>query len=373
MAEINFYSKDIKNMYIDNFSEVEILQLNQALVMWYTAVFQNRLGVVVLETVYSRALYFVQQYLKQAYENDELYNISFNLIPYDQYSEEIGTYFDANFYNRNNILEDAKIYGINSDTKLLDLRSKNGEILNNNLFNQNLEENVIPIIINEIIAKKAGYQINDIIDIQVLKDEVYQNNKKLTIEDFSKNNQDYFNEYRSKTNRTYYSSSGKSFVDNTIPIIGNVEPLSNVNKETAFTSTNTNPIHLSMLEGKTYLTKTSQLYKNFKIVGIQNGYGKPQGWISNDDANEILNYNKIKKYNFKNYFINEWAHLPEFNSIFNEEKVKDFFQNSPEYEDFLIKLSLTQNNKKIFEIKLMIFLIIYILYLIIKIHQIQNF
>ncbi|AGR41582.1 ABC transporter permease [Spiroplasma taiwanense] len=350
MAEIDFYGIDIKNISIEEIEDQnKVLELNQALIMWYTATFQNRLGAVILETAYSRAPYFVQQYIKTAYENNEKYNISFNLVPYDPNTEEIGTFFNINFQNRKKILESAKIYGINPDTNLLDLRSETGEKLNQNLYENNIEEdNLIPIIINETLATKSGYKVDDVINLEVIKDEVIQNDEVLNLDDnFSKNNQVAFEEYRSQSSRTYYSSSGKSFVDN--PIFGDVNSIKYGNKSisgsNASSSTNTTQIHQSVLGGETYIFQNKDSSNKFKIVGIQKGYGKAQGWVLNQNANKIMSYDKIIKWYFENYFMKEWAKLPELKSAIGGDPT--IIDNITDYDNFFEKLNSGENQEEL--------------------------
>ncbi|AHI53272.1 ABC transporter permease [Spiroplasma culicicola] len=340
----------IDKMLNDNKNE-ELLQINYLLTIWFGATFGNRMSTAILETTYSRAPYFVQEYIKNSWEENKNYNIAFNLNPFDYDTEEMGTMLNTQFKNRNSENETLKVYGVNKNTNLVSLQDKKGLDLKNNLFA--LNSNTTPIIINQTTAIKSGLKNGDKINLKVFKELLSKDGEAIEF-DGTKNKEEinlgFESEntyYKTQSVSGYFSTKNKTFADTTK--IGILPPIPSsvasgsyssykLTGDSATVSTNQTQIHKAYSDGNIAIQSYDDNYE-FEIVGIQNGYGQPQAWISNDVANEVMGYDLIEKFNFEQWFSKEYLNIPEFyNSNFlgkNGQELENIFNETiGKYEEF---------------------------------------
>ncbi len=341
-------------------SDTQMLKnLNTALTLWFGSVIDGRMGQAVLQTTYTRSPYFVQEYMKNAIENNENYNITFNLIPYDNTKDEIGTMLNTTFLTKTGKTENAKIFGIDNNSKMVSLKNKKGADLNEVVFSKN-HSNKIPLVINESFNKKIGKEVGQTISLKVLREMLTKENNVLNLEEdikyghnLVKNEKLNFKELRTQSTYGYYTNGG-IYADNSAALAstGGVDSSSigGINIAAQYADKATNPIDIyeSYKNGE---VKINSKYDDveFVIAGVQNGYGQPQGWISNENANKIIQYDKVKKYNFENWFAREY---PQANPLYNfvefanndEEKIQgvtlqefiqEVYDGKRTYEDFI--------------------------------------
>ncbi|WP_342258824.1 ABC transporter permease [Spiroplasma endosymbiont of Dioctria linearis] len=354
---INIDKQDINNL--EEKDKQMLKNLNTALTLWFGSVIDGRMGLAVLQTTYTRSPYFVQEYMKNAIENNENYNITFNLIPYDNTKDEIGTMLNTAFLTKTGKTENAKIFGINNNSKMVSLKNKKGADLNEVVFSKNYS-NKIPLVINESFNKKIGKEVGQTISLKVLREMLTKENKVLNLEkdikyghNIVKNEKLNFKELRTQSTYGYYTNGG-IYANNSAALAstGGVDSSSigGINIAAKYADKATNPIDIykSYKNGE---VKINSKYDNveFIIAGVQNGYGQPQGWISNENANEIMQYDQVKKYNFENWFAREY---PQKNPLYNFEKfsngdeekiqgvtleefIQEVYDGKRTYEDFI--------------------------------------
>ncbi|WP_100917013.1 ABC transporter permease [Spiroplasma floricola] len=323
---------DLTDSQINEMTENELKELNTGLTYWFGATLDGRMGMAVLQTTYTRATYFVQEAIKKAIQENSNYNISFNIIPYDNKQDELGTVLNTKFKTVNNKQENAKIFGINQNSSLIDLKNSKNKDLKRNLFLSE-DSDTIPLIINQSFAKKTNKNAGDIVNLEVLRDMLYQNDKEISLDDVTyghnlENDKAIdFSELRTQSTYGWYTNDylyADSPTASPLPV-GKTVSASSIGQSNTIASSKADKAVETMEIYKNYRNgqlsiNQEILNKQFKIVGIQNGYGQPQCWISNDNANKILGYDKINEKNFEQWFAKEY---PKGNPIYKYEGFND--------------------------------------------------
>ncbi|ALD66813.1 ABC transporter permease [Spiroplasma cantharicola] len=353
---------EINESDLESVTDENILKdLNRALTLWFGSVLDGRMGTAVLQTTYTRSPYFVQEYIKSAIENNENYNITFNLIPYDNNKDELGTMLNSNFLSKNGKVESAKIFGVEKDSKLVSLKNARGLELSSTLFKNEVND-FVPLIINESFSKKINKEVGQTISLKVLREllKLDGENKDLVLNEDVKyghnlvkdNKLNFNNEFRTQSTYAYYSNGG-IYADNSSAILGrgvDSSTIGDINIAAKYADKATNPIDVYE-KYKDGTLRVNSKYENveFVIAGVQNGYGQPQGWISNEKANQILEYDQVKKYNFQNWFAREYPQgnplykLEQFSNgdeekiqgVTLEEFIQEVYDGKRTYEDFI--------------------------------------
>ncbi len=346
--------KNLKPSSISDWENQDIIRLNNNLTLWFTSVFEWRLGMGILLLTYTNSPYFIQQKIIKSIELNENYNVSNSLVPYDKKIDELGTYFKANYKD-----QDFNIYGVNEKSKLNLLKNKKNRVINNQLFNDS--NFYYPLIINKALSENLKIKEGNVIDINIYieKLEKYINNKysDIGINDLEMGwSKSPFKDFRTQSSRSYYSapksmSDYRNFSDTSlgIPVSFNSAKIGGVDfaitNGGAVGASNQPPIHKRVTDNE--LQITNNIYKSnkkFKIVGIEKSYGTPKAWITNDNANEIIGYDKVEEFNFNNFFIPEWAHVEEIYTFeqFSDEELKNKLKNIS-YKEF--KANRNKNEK----------------------------
>ncbi len=347
-----------------------LMNLNTAFTLWFGSVIDGRMGTAVLQTTYTRSPYFVQEYMKEAIENNQNYNITFNLIPYDNKKDEIGTMLNSEFVTKKNKIESAKIFGIDKDSQMVSLKNKNGINLTNELFLDNNKQ--IPIIINESFYKKINKTVGQTLSLGILKELLgkKESDKELTLKNDIKYGHNlieknkfinFSDEFRTQSSYGYYTNGGL-YADNSASLVANdggvdSSKIDDISIAAKYAEDATNPIDIynSYKNGN---LKINSMYDDieFVIAGVQDGYGQPQGWISNKNANKIMQYDQIKKYNFENWFAREY---PQGNPLYKLEKfsnkdeekiqgvtleefIQEVYDGNRTYEDFIANVQRSE-------------------------------
>ncbi|WP_027063314.1 FtsX-like permease family protein [Mesoplasma seiffertii] len=362
-ADFDFYLdsqlinvKTLKQEILKSWSDEDIKRLNNNLTLWFTSVFEWRLGTTILMLTYTNTPYYIQQKIIKALENNDTFTISNSIIPYNQLTDELGTTFKAKYQDL-----EFDINGINQNSQLTILLDKKTQLLNQNLFTPTTD--VYNIVINQALAKKLDLKVNELVNLDVInaKLETLSNNEYQPIDlndvkmGWTKNP---YKDFRTQSSRSYYSSPKNSretrnFADtNLFGIPETFTSASFGGAELAITNNGAigaskqPPVHKQVTNNQLRIgTDPVKAVKPFKVVGIEHSYGKPQAWIANSSANEILEYNKIQKFNFENFFVPEWAFVNDLYNFenFSDPDLKTFLQGSPSYEDFQTRLATTSN------------------------------
>lgn len=256
--------------------------------IWFYSMFYNRLGQAIAQGTYTKSPYFIKQNIAKAFENpDAQFNVSFNVVPYDKQTDELGTYFlgipDKQFNHKQYPI---KVYGL-QDTKELgrpsymQLYDVNGNSLNSALERTNTD-NAINIVINQTVAKQLHLEDNQNFYMgtngNIMKVKNGSNYTEINPEEikFDKiNNPDGSNENNATliTQNTSYdqisSTSEGAYVNG-----GN----------------NATAMLKEVAQGNVVIDHDNKPWHKFKVAGIYNGYGQPTAYISKSHADELLRF-----------------------------------------------------------------------------------
>ncbi|KAJ3622616.1 hypothetical protein Zmor_004449 [Zophobas morio] len=221
-----------------------------------------------------------------ALKNDTEYSLTFNITPYSSEIDDLGTMLNAKYEQKNGDENDIKIYGLNENQSTINLNTKYSDLLKTSD-----DSEIIPIVINKTTAKKAGLQIGSIEEMSYEMDEIQKNINNETktaclagddcIDESIMTNIGIDNDvdaYVPESGQSYYSKSGSyAILSGTNPetvesalVAGN-----KIAGENAYHSTEPLDGLKSANNGETFVASQSKNIK-FKVVGIQNSYGKAQ-------------------------------------------------------------------------------------------------
>ncbi|WP_339022626.1 ABC transporter permease [Spiroplasma endosymbiont of Crioceris asparagi] len=309
---INLVNFDIDE-YFKKHSSKEIKLLNEKLAAWIAITFDHRLSLAVLQTTYSRAPYYVQERIKEAIVNDTNFNITFNIVSYDPQKDTLGTMLNAKMGNNT-----FKIYGLDKNDFKNMVSFKDDQF--KKLFDQKNN-----LIINKSFAKKMNLKIGQNINVDILKELLAdQNGQKVNSDknEFGFNDYSKYDKFLPSSALPYQSTIDENFSNSGITTNINPVKINGINtcSDNASRSTEQSDIQKAFLKSEIQ-TKEFKTKQTFKIVGVQDSYGKPQAWTSNETSKNILGYNKIQNDMFAKWF-----------------KIQNF-QN----KDFIKYLGLSQN------------------------------
>lgn len=277
-------------------------------ITWFGALFSNRGDQAIIQAAYFRPPYFVQQFLKEAYEKEETYNQSFGVVSYNPALEQYGTLMHV----RDSQGRVSKIYGTLRQNPYINLYDKK----NNNLL-EKLYQNNNPqgIIINKSMAKRLRLRVGQSVPLTVLQKELRSKNgeieNSIKLDDWDLGNQRNWND--DDGNFTQITNlDNKSAGLNVNGQKLNVAPgLLSTNKPSKY--------YQAVLDDK-LINETLETNLNFEVVGIHEGYGDSQAWIKEDTAKKILKFNAMDDYNWQKFFSWQWGktftqNLGEINGI----------------------------------------------------------
>ncbi|WP_434333186.1 ABC transporter permease [Mycoplasma capricolum] len=280
----------------------DLKDLVAKLVLWFSVMFYKRDDQALIQAAYSRAPYFVKQNLKISYNSNKDYTLGFNLAPFNKNYEQLGTLLNVKTLDNKHLF---KIYGIQNNHDYIDLYDENRNDLIKKLFDSDSNS----IIINQTIAKRLNLNTNDKISLNVLQNELqHVENNKTTVfktSDWSMKQDNKFN----------------SFVQRSQIITDNLKVKTNNGYLSLNNFSDITSYYQSYLDNKLRLVNKSQT-KEFKIVGIHNGYNESMAWIKEDDAQNILNYKQNKQVWWRDIF------APQWNKTFSSTQAKQVLKNT---------------------------------------------
>lgn len=263
--------------------------------IWFGSLFYGRIGQTVLQGTYSRSPYFIRQNIAQAYSNlDSQFNVSFNVIPFDKDSDELGTYFigTPNIKFKGSKYS-MKVYGLQSQQQLgkpsmMQLYDTGGTSLNP-LLESNSDDS-ISIVINETIAKQLNLKVDDKFTMNTngnimkykYKDthKYEQFNPKLVDVSNISDNHSLDNNVTLQTQNTQFNDYG--FVSK---------------GENVYYNLGGHTVMLTNVTNGNVVNEHDKTMQPFKVVGIYNGYGQPNAYVSKKSADRLLHYNDISDAN----------------------------------------------------------------------------
>lgn len=317
----------------------EFMNALKKMIVWYGALVSQRGDVGIIQAAYGRSPYFVKQSLKESFDRqDKNYSMTFGVISYDAEQEQLGTML--NIRSKNNF--NFKIYGINEKKSysFLDLKDVKNVDLIHKLFNSSNIDN--GIIINQSLAKTLNLKEGDEIDLSVIQPELHDNTKGANNR-IVKLNQDW--EFGGGSLREWAknneSKNGFTQINKLAANVSFKTPSGDLDVASIANAWGPSSYYKEILNNKIYnLDKVKN--NKFHIVGIHKGYGTQQAWIKENDAQKLLEYNKVKEFFWKTFFASQWGntfskefkdHLPSDSDFV---KKIDFSKKEfVEYEDFL--------------------------------------
>lgn len=340
-------TSDVVNDYFlslrgNELSEEELKDTLIKFVIWFGSLFSNRGDQGIIQAAYFRPPYFVQQFFKQAYFDKKPYVQGFGVVSYNQELEQIGTRLKVQSQKGH----DFKIYGVQkSSSRFLELKNHNSGNLIDDLYN-NEEQN--GIIINKSVAKILNLKVGNKINLKVLQDELREKNpqdneiKSVSLDKWNVSTPRDWDSKPENNGFIQLNSLGKTGLLDPPGILTKLQSSFNdgTSWSTASTPLNPNgpsPLYNQVLQGN-LLNEQITTAVDFKVVGIHDGYGEPQAWIKEADAQQILQFDQIKKFAWDNWFVYQWGN--EFTK--NHEAIGftgiadlDFTQQKISYDDFI--------------------------------------
>ena len=273
---------------------------------WYGVEFMLRGNQAILQGTYSRAPYFVENQMKKSYSNkNSNFNILFGINPFIPSKDNLGTYLNGSYKNNQ-----INIYGVKQNTNLYTLTSNNKNI-NNKLFGK-YSDNIYPIIINKSMSKKYDLTSGDVIEYNYNSKTLSSKDDK--IKDFNIDNYD-FNSINNDPDNSGYGISSTYMQKLKYNNINLYDPgtlgiaASNMEKN---------------IHNQNYFNKNYKKSYKLKIVNVSDGYGKPEAYIANNNANIITQYNKSQRMLFQIFLNNmnsvkniQGSQISKYNDLFN--------------------------------------------------------
>lgn len=346
LDKVNAANIDLKTI---DWSLEQFKNFNTNLILWYWINFEAKLGTMLMQATYQGANNSVQQNLKQALLENKNYNLSSNVVPYDQSTETLGTMVNGTYHANNQELN-LKIYGLDQDNATVHLKDRLGQDIKPNLFkklNENYQE-YTPIVINQTVAQKLNLNVKDIMDIAVLKKVlVDKDNQEISLDQVKMGvagSYDYAtqttNNFISEAKKNYFAYNSQNNGWNSESQIQtasiNGYSLASKTVEGIAKSTEIQTAANNSLLKKTYLGTNKQ----FVIVGISENYGESKAWIANEQANRLIGYDQVKKYFFNNFFVNEWRNSPALKDAYLPDEMYEItetqWKNFVDYLNFMM-------------------------------------
>ncbi|WP_338975305.1 ABC transporter permease [Spiroplasma endosymbiont of Monopis laevigella] len=301
--------------------------------IWFGALFYNRMGQTVVQGAYTKSPYFIRQNIAKAYSDPNApFNVAFNVVPFDKETDELGTYFigtPEKLFKQNKYL--MKVYGLQNQQQLgkpsmMQLYDAGGSSLNPLLEQENSDDS-ISLVINQTIAKQLNLKINDEFKMSSNGNTMkFKDNNKLKPFDLDKINID--------------NIVGDSKNVNNVTLLRQQTGYTQVDelKDRAYDNMGINATNMlkEVTAGKvvnSYNDKISSKTPTYKVVGIYNGYGQPNAYISKTNADKVLSFNKTKEFLFL-LFKKEWEDKKTTCDV-DFGKLKSF----NEYQNFLNQLN----------------------------------
>lgn len=267
----------------------------------------------------------------------EVFNIQFGLLTYNSEQDELSTYFkpEVKKINGKSVensykISNFKAYGIQRKSRMHSLLDSNSNDLLEAMYENYDDSEQIPVIINQTLAKHWQINQGDILELKPNRPTLYANNKELEIDDW-------------KIDGKIFNASHDKIADGSALYFA--------------IGSSTTEMYNQIKNGTVFI-KNSEELKNFKVIGIQEGYGDARMFLTKDSADELMGYRE------KNESLEGSSYFKKICDIFNAitdikredlEKLKNMFPNVNNYDEavrevfpiFNAKFSFNRNIKDI--------------------------
>ncbi|MGL5268855.1 MAG: ABC transporter permease [Spiroplasma sp.] len=268
-------------------------------IIWFYAIFYNRIGQTIAQGTYTKSPYFIKQNIAKAFEDpNKQFNISFNVLPFDKKTDELGTYFvgvpEKTFATKQYPI---KIYGLQDEEQLghpsfMQLYDTANNSLNYTLEKSNKDDNSINIVINQTVAKQLRLKPNQTFymatngNIMKAKENDNSDYQEINLKDINFNNINNADNANTENNANLLNQK-VSF--NQIPSTekGAYDNL----------GINATPMLKEVSKGNVVIDHDNKPWHKFKVAGIYNGYGQPTAYISKLHADQLLRFVDYKDEN----------------------------------------------------------------------------
>lgn len=333
--------------------------------MWFYSIFYNRLGQAIAQGTYTKSPYFIKQNIAKAFENPNAqFNVSFNVLPFDKDTDELGTYFIGTPTKQfNNKQYPVKVYGLQNERQLnrasyMQLYDINGNSLNSAL--ERSSGDTINIVINKTFAKQLQLGTNDTFNmstngnIMQVKEGTNYNPIKFDQIDFAN-----INNHPDDTTKDNNANMLTQKVK-----YGQIKGTTTDEKGAYGNGgINATPMLEQVTKGNVAIGHDTEPRYKFKVAGVYNGYGDPTAYISKTKADELLHFTDYKDENgteqlgavnaLYQLFKREWNQKGtvkniDFNRLQNYATYQEFKQNVTENDPLNI---VFQNEFPLFNFK----------------------
>lgn len=256
--------------------------------IWFYSIFYNRLGQAIAQGTYTKSPYFIKQNIAKAFEDPKAqFNVSFNTLPFDKNTDELGTYFIGTPTKQfNNKQYPVKVYGLQNEKQLkrasyMQLYDTNGNSLNAAL--ERSSDDAINIVINKTFAKQLQLGNNDTF---------YMSTNGNIME--TKNGTDYTPITFDKIN--YEGINNDPTKDNNANLMTQNVIYEQISDKEAYPNGGNNATEMlkQVAQGNVVIGHDNEPHYKFKVAGVYNGYGDPTAYISKTKADELLRFTDYK-------------------------------------------------------------------------------
>lgn len=209
-------------------------------------------------------------YFKEISKNlgfEKAFNIQFGVLPFNEDFDELATYLEpkiTKINNEGNVRKlNFKAYGISRNTNMHILLDNK----NNNLIDAMYKAptGVIPIIINQSLAKAMNIENGDELEVDPNRKALFNSDRELVkVDNWFFPPDSNWNEIKNSSiaDNELYQSDGFINRSSLMAKMANNEQV--------------------------YISKETNYIKNFKVIGIQEGYGEPKMFLQKEQADVIL-------------------------------------------------------------------------------------
>ncbi len=327
-------NEDQASTYIKNFNTL------------FASIYFGRLSEAISQEVYNQSPYNLKAILRKKIESaNEKFNMGFNVTSYDPKTDELGLMFNV-FQGSKNF----NVYGVNSDTKLWNLKDANNNSIQNLIKNStNNNSNTYNIIINKSLEKKLNWKIGNTYDLSTYTNALNYKNNDIDINDYDTSS--IFDGSSDTRNISYKDISLNGFNELSSSNPYNVHDMLSPNYPT--------PMENALQYGNMKLVSNKKDI-NVKVVAIDRSYGKPAAYINNEDALNILNYKNSRDFMYNKMFKKEWQNVSNFDKyvgtgaqdILNNDDYNELVQESLNNKIAKNILTMFNNQYPIFNYKM---------------------
>lgn len=261
--------------------------------IWFYALFYNRIGETVAQGAYTKYPYFIKQNIAKAFEDPNAqFNVSFNSIPFDKQTDEVGTYFVGTPRQKFNGKQyPIKIYGLQNERQLgrpslMQLYDKNDNALNRVLERTNAD-NAINIVINQTVAKQLRMKDNQTFYMSTNGNIMMTNNNSPTGE--------YLPIDINQIDFSRINNSGQEAIQNNANLLNQNIVYNQISNQPAYNNAGVNATEmLKQVANGNVVVNHDNTWHKFRVAGTYNGYGEPVAYISKTNADKLLHFTDYK-------------------------------------------------------------------------------